>query len=540
MGYNFSFSHLKTINLASFGGKLSSCHFIGSANSSIDSVLVVGADQNRKIALFDISGRIYHSIEYTADCGFNWIKYYKNTQSLVIANSKRQTLSFCRIQNLPPLSDQSLNTLKYLSKKESPKLGNLGFDYMIEFPVKHPIIGLSIVSNQKVEGMDAETSKGKNTTGPLELYCVQSKAIQKYTISPDVVNPTSIESLPLLLSQEPPKQKTFEDTNKKVEIEKKKMILKASDDQALSSTLIPNQKPLQDEVSSSTKEVALPHLKEVQKDKESKRRGESPKRKKEKMSSNEASASSSTSNNLKINGRSDSKNSQSKQNVLNKEQETETKTVKGILQREKSVEVAEEPKGQPVPVPISADVTTQENISIASDKTSVKFPVSKSQNSIKRSERSPSNSSQGKRIGKVESTVTSSLSVTDTPLEIPIRSETPKKKNNHSEKGKELENTTDHVKVDEITTTPSSVNAKKKEEYIEAPTSSLVSESVQFKDGESSGIMEEFRKMEERLYRRFGRVMLKEIEKQSKFLNGYDIKLRLNMWVVCLLLSIHE
>lgn len=140
--------------------------------SSIDSSaawLLTGDAVNRELRLYQGSAssgvQLKQALRLESLEGehafFNHLVYNEVANVIVLANARRKAV--------------------YTVHLGMAQEGNLRFDYLARFSVSYPI--LSVTALQTVPGSSAE---------PIQLYCVQTEAIQQYTVHPSMCKPSAV------------------------------------------------------------------------------------------------------------------------------------------------------------------------------------------------------------------------------------------------------------------------------------------------------------------------------------------------------------
>ncbi|CAG8744304.1 5879_t:CDS:1, partial [Dentiscutata heterogama] len=133
---------------------------------------------------------------------FNCISFDQRSRTLVVTNSARISI-FALHLNMPSKNSERLDLFNQsnlmgngqfeydsiTTQDEFSILNSVQFDYMIEFPVNQLIGSFVIIP-------DTTSSNG------FSLYCIQSKAVQQYCISGDLLLPPNIDACPEYVSAE--------------------------------------------------------------------------------------------------------------------------------------------------------------------------------------------------------------------------------------------------------------------------------------------------------------------------------------------------
>ncbi|KAF0397556.1 WD domain, G-beta repeat-containing protein [Gigaspora margarita] len=180
--------------------------------------VVIGTERNTMLHLYDVESDEYiQSIKFLPpperrsslnkgyrkeEAMFNCISFDQRSHTLVIANSARISI-FALHLNMPSKNLEKLDLFNQsnlmgngqfeydsiTTPDEFSILNSVQFDYMIEFPVNQLIGSFVIIP-------DTTSSNG------FSLYCIQSKAVQQYCISGDLLLPPNIDACPEYVSAE--------------------------------------------------------------------------------------------------------------------------------------------------------------------------------------------------------------------------------------------------------------------------------------------------------------------------------------------------
>ncbi|RIB01814.1 hypothetical protein C2G38_2050571 [Gigaspora rosea] len=180
--------------------------------------VVIGTERNTMLHLYDVESDEYiQSIKFLPpperrsslnkgyrkeEAMFNCISFDQRSHTLVITNSARISI-FALHLNMPSKNLEKLDLFNQsnlmgngqfeydsiTTPDEFSILNSVQFDYMIEFPVNQLIGSFVIIP-------DTASSNG------FSLYCIQSKAVQQYCISGDLLLPPNIDACPEYVSAE--------------------------------------------------------------------------------------------------------------------------------------------------------------------------------------------------------------------------------------------------------------------------------------------------------------------------------------------------
>ncbi|CAG8510616.1 17717_t:CDS:2, partial [Racocetra fulgida] len=180
--------------------------------------VVIGTERNTILHLYDVESDQYiQSIKFLPpperrpslnkgyrkeEAMFNCVSFDQRSRTLVIANSARISI-FALHLNMPSKNLEKLDLVNQSSlmgngqfeydsvttPDEFPILNSVQFDYMVEYPVNQLIGSFVIIP-------DTTSSDG------FSLYCIQSKAVQQYCISGDLLLPPNIDACPEYVSAE--------------------------------------------------------------------------------------------------------------------------------------------------------------------------------------------------------------------------------------------------------------------------------------------------------------------------------------------------
>ncbi|KAJ3039076.1 G-type lectin S-receptor-like serine/threonine-protein kinase SRK [Rhizophlyctis rosea] len=172
-----------------------------------DSLLVTGSSQNRHISLINLAtGELLHSIRFkkaddvnNANAGtrqkehFNRVGFSAELNSLILANSFRNSLYIFHIRRPVVKTNAQLHPTVDAIKQHASNYdyAQVHFDFVVESPWqdKDNVVDMVLVSDDS-NALEARCG----------VYCVQTKAVQQYTVRAEHAFPSNANHYPVYVS----------------------------------------------------------------------------------------------------------------------------------------------------------------------------------------------------------------------------------------------------------------------------------------------------------------------------------------------------